>query len=197
MARQLRMVRPNLDGLPQLEIPEGYEIRTYQEGDDVHWANVISDSFGGERTPEDARRDIMDQAVFDPEGLYFATYRGTPVGTTCGWKDTPDETDVGIVHMVGVHSAHTGHKLGRCVTLSVLLYLRDHSFKCAKLGTDDFRLPAIKTYLNLGFLPVYVDVTQPERWREIFRKLDLPVMSNQAEKIKAEISDEMWAKVTQ
>ena len=32
MARQLRMVRPNLDGLPQLEIPEGYEIRTYQEG---------------------------------------------------------------------------------------------------------------------------------------------------------------------
>ena len=197
MARQLRMVRPNLDGLPQVEIPAGYEIRTYQEGDDVHWANVISDSFGGERTPEDARRDIMDRDVFDPEGLYFATYRGTPVGTTCAWKDTPDETDVGIVHMVGVHSAHTGHKLGRCVTLSVLLYLREHRFKCAKLGTDDFRLPAIKTYLNLGFLPVYVDVTQPERWREIFRKLDLPAMSDQSEKIKAEISDEMWAKVTQ
>lgn len=197
MARQLRMVRPNLAGLPQVEIPEGYEIRTYQEGDDVHWANVISDSFGGERTPEDARRDIMDRDVFDPEGLYFATYRGTPVGTTCAWKDTPDEIDVGIVHMVGVHSAHTGHKLGKCVTLSVLLYLRDHGFKCAKLGTDDFRLPAIKTYLNLGFLPVYVDVTQPGRWREIFRKLDLPAMSDQAEKIKAEISDEMWTKVVQ
>ena len=197
MARQLRMVRPNLAGLPQVEIPEGYEIRTYQEGDDVHWANVISDSFGGERTAEDARRDIMDRDVFDPEGLYFATYRGTPVGTTCAWKDTPDEIDVGIVHMVGVHSDHTGHKLGRCVTLSVLLYLRDHNFKCAKLGTDDFRLPAIKTYLNLGFLPVYVDVTQPDRWREIFRKLDLPVMSDQSEKIKAKISDEMWAKVTQ
>ena len=197
MARQLRMVRPNLEGLPQLEIPEGYEIRTYQEGDDVHWANVISDSFGGERTAEDARRDIMDRDVFDPEGLYFATYQGTPVGTTCAWKDTLDEIDVGIVHMVGVHSAHTGHKLGRCVTLNVLLYLREHRFKCAKLGTDDFRLPAIKTYLNLGFLPVYVDVTQPERWREIFRKLNLPAMPDQSEKIKAEISDEMWAKVTQ
>ena len=197
MARQLRMVRPNLAGLPQLEIPAGYEIRTYQEGDDVHWANVISDSFGGERTAEDARRDIMDRDVFDPAGLYFATYRGTPVGTTCAWKDTTDEIDVGIVHMVGVHSAHTGHKLGRCVTLNVLLYLRDHGFKCAKLGTDDFRLPAIKTYLNLGFLPVYVDVTQPGRWREIFKKLGLPAMSDQSEKIKAEISDEMWAKVRQ
>ena len=147
---------------------------------------MISDSFGGERTAEDARRDIMDRDVFDPTGLYFATYQGTPVGTTCAWKDTTDETDVGIVHMVGVHSNHTGHKLGRCVTLSVLLYLREHSFKCAKLGTDDFRLPAIKTYLNLGFLPVYVDVTQPERWREIFKKLNLPAMSDQSEKIKAE-----------
>lgn len=197
MARQLRMVRPNLDGLPELDIPKGYEIRTYQEGDDVHWANVISDSFGGERTAEDARRDIMDRDVFDPEGLYFATHQGTPVGTTCAWKDTPDETEVGIVHMVGVHSDHTGHRLGKCVTLSVLLYLREHRFKCVKLGTDDFRLPAIKTYLNLGFLPVYVDVTQPERWCQIFKKLGLPVMSDQAEKIRAEISDEMWAKVRQ
>ena len=170
MARQLRMVRPNLDGLPQVEIPEGYELRTYQEGDDVHWANVITDSFGGERTAEDARRDIMDRDVFEPKGLYFATYQGTPVGTTCAWRDTLDETEVGIVHMVGVHSDHTGHRLGKCVTLSVLLYLRERGFKCAKLGTDDFRLPAIKTYLNLGFLPVYVDVTQPERWRTIFEK---------------------------
>ena len=195
MARQLRMVRPNLDGLPQLEIPEGYEIRTYQEGDDVHWANVISDSFGGERTAEDARRDIMDRDVFDPQGLYFATYQGTPVGTTCAWKDTLDEKEVGIVHMVGVHSAHTGHRLGKCVTLCVLLYLRERGFKCAQLGTDDFRLPAIKTYLNLGFLPVYVDVTQPERWRQIFKKLGLPAMSDQSEKIRAAISNEMWAKV--
>ena len=195
MARQLRMVRLDLARLPQLEIPEGYEIRTYQEGDDVHWADVISDSFGGERTPEDARRDIMDRDVFDPEGLYFATYQGTPVGTTCAWKDTPDETEVGIVHMVGVHSAHTGHRVGKCVTLCVLLYLREQGFKCAKLGTDDFRLPAIKTYLNLGFLPVYVDVTQPERWRQIFKKLGLPSMPDQSEKIKAVISDEMWANV--
>ncbi len=195
MARQLRMVRPNLDGLSQLEIPEGYEIRTYQEGDDVHWANVISDSFGGERTPEDARRDIMDRDVFDPKGLYFATYQSTPVGTTCAWKDTPDEKEVGIVHMVGVHSAHTGHRLGKCVVLCVLLYLREHGFKCAQLGTDDLRLPAIKTYLNLGFLPVYVDVDQPERWQQIFKKLGLPAVSDQSEKIRAAISDEMWAKV--
>lgn len=191
MARQLRMVRPDLNGLPQLEIPEGYEIRTYQEGDDVHWADIIGDSFGGQRTAENTRSEIIDRDVFDPKGLYFATYQGTPVGTTCAWKDTPDEKEVGIVHMVGVHSAHTGHRLGKCVTLCVLLYLRAQGFKCAKLSTDDFRLPAIKTYLNLGFLPVYVDVDQPERWRQIFQKLDVPAMPDQSEKIRGVISAEM------
>ena len=86
MARQLRMIRPNLNDLPELQLPEGYEMRTYQEGDDVHWANVINNSFGGKRTAEDARKAIMEQDVFDPDGLYFATYQGTPVGTACAWK---------------------------------------------------------------------------------------------------------------
>ena len=195
MARQLRMVRLHLDRLPELEIPEGYELRTYQEGDDVHWANVINASFGGERGAEDAHRDIMDCDVFDPKGLYFATCQGTPVGTTCAWKNTPNETEVGIVHMVGVDSEHTGRGLGKCVTLCVLLYFQKHGFKCAKLNTDDFRLPAVKTYLNLGFLPVYVDADQPERWRQIFEKLGLPIMPDQSEKIRAAVSDEIWAKV--
>ena len=189
------MVRPNLNGLPELEIPEGYEIRTYLEGDDVHWANVISASFGGKRTAEDTHRDIIDRDVFDPEGLYFAIYQGTPVGTTCAWKNTLDETEVGVVHMVGVDSAHAGHRLGQCVTLCVLLYFQEHGFKCAILNTDDFRLPALKTYLNLSFLPLYVDPDHPGRWRQIFEKLGLPAMPDQSEKIRAAFSDEMWAKV--
>ena len=39
------------------------------------------------------------------------------------------------------------------------------------LDTDDFRLPAIKNYLNLGFVPVYVGENHGERWRIIFKKL--------------------------
>ena len=55
MAKQLRMVRPYLEGLSELEISEGYEIRTYQDDDDVYvyWANIISAAFGRTRTAED------------------------------------------------------------------------------------------------------------------------------------------------
>ena len=195
MARQLRMVRPDLNDLPELQLPEGYELRTYQEGDDVHWANVINNSFGGKRTAEDARKAIMGQDVFDPDGLYFATYQGTPVGTACAWKGSPDETEVGYVHMVGVDSKHEGHKLGKWVSLCVLLYFRERGFKCAKLDTDDFRLPAVKTYINLGFLPIYVDTDQPERWRQVFKNLGVPSIPDPSGIVRAALSDTMWAKV--
>lgn len=196
MKRQLRMVRPNLENLPPLQLSPGYEIRTYQEGDDAHWAAIITASFGGRNlTAADARRAIMDQGVFDPEGLFFATCEGTPVGTASAWRPTIDEGEFGKVHMVGVDSAHAGKKLGKWVSLAVLRYFREHKFKCVKLDTDDFRIPAVKTYLNLGFLPVHVDTDQEKRWRRVFSILGLEPISDQAAAVRAQLTDRQWAYV--
>lgn len=197
MPRQLRMVRPDLDNLPKLELPLGYGMRTYREGDEVHWANIISDSFGGkQRTAEDTRNEITGQERFVPDGFYFATHDGTPVGTACAWRQTVDETEVGYVHMVGVASAHTGHKLGKWVSLAVLIYFREHGFRCAMLDTDDFRIPAIKTYLNLGFVPVYIEDGQPKRWQVIFEKLKLSFMEDRIASMPEILPAELWAKVS-
>ena len=197
MPRQLRMVRPNLNNLPQLELPTGYGMRTYLEGDEVHWARIISDSFGGrERTAQDTEDQITGREVFLPDGLYFATHRGIPVGTACAWRESVDEKEVGYVHMVGVVAEHTGHKLGKWVSLAVLHYFRDRGFISAMLDTDDFRIPAVKTYLNLGFIPVYVEDGQPERWHAIFEKLKLSPMSAEIENVRSVLSDELWAKVS-
>ena len=197
MARQLRMVRPNLEDLPKLELPTSYGMRTYLEGDEVHWARIISDSFGGrERTAQDTENEITSRDIFLPDGFYFATHDGTPVGTACAWRQSVDEKDVGYVHMVGVIAAHTGHKLGKWVSLAVLYYFRDNGFKCAMLDTDDFRIPAVKTYLNLGFIPVYVEEGQPERWRDIFEKLKLPPMASQIQNVRSTLPDELWTKVS-
>ena len=197
MPRQLRMVRPDLDNLPKLELPPGYDMRTYREGDEMHWANIISDSFGGkQRTAEDTRNEITGQERFVPDGFYFATHDGTPVGTACAWRQTVDETEVGYVHMVGVASAHTGHKLGKWVSLAVLIYFRDYGFRCAMLDTDDFRIPAIKTYLNLGFVPVYIEDEQPKRWRAIFEKLKLSFMEDRIASMPEILPAELWAKVS-
>ncbi|MDE0425344.1 MAG: GNAT family N-acetyltransferase [Candidatus Poribacteria bacterium] len=197
MPRQLRMVRPNLKNLPKLELPTGYGMRTYIEGDETHWARIISDSFGGrERTERDTRDQITDRDVFLPDGFYFATYWGLPVGTACAWRQSVDEKEVGYVHMVGVVAEHTGHKLGKWVSLAVLHYFRDNGFISAMLDTDDFRIPAVKTYLNLGFIPVYVEEGQSRRWQDIFEKLELPPMSAQIENVRKMLPDELWTKVS-
>ena len=197
MARQLRMVRPNLEDLPELILPAGYGMRTYRKGDEEHWARIISDSFGGrERTAQDTENEITGRDVFVPDGLYFATHRDVPVGTACAWSQSVDEKDAGYVHMVGVVAEHTGHKLGKWVSLAVLFYFRDNGFKCSMLDTDDFRIPAVKTYLNLGFIPVYVEEGQPERWRDIFEKLKLPHPSGQIANVKETLPTELWAKVS-
>lgn len=197
MARQLRMVRPNLENLPELELPVGYEMRTYRKGDEGHWARIISDSFGGrERTAQDTENEITNRDVFVPDGFYFATHRDVPVGTACAWRQSVDEKDVGYVHMVGVVAEHTGHKLGKWVSLAVLCYFRDNNFKCSMLDTDDFRIPAVKTYLNLGFIPVYVEEGQPERWRKIFKELELAHPSAQIANVREMLSEELWAKVS-
>ncbi len=197
MARQLRMVRPNLEDLPELELPVGYGMRTYRTGDEEHWARIISDSFGGrERTAQDTENEITGRDVFLPDGLYFATHHGVPVGTACAWRQSVDEKEVGYVHMVGVVAEHTGHKLGKWVSLAVLCYFRDNNFKCSMLDTDDFRIPAIKTYLNLGFIPVYVEEGQPERWRNIFKKLELAQPSTQIANVREILSEELWTKVS-
>ena len=142
MAKQLRMVQLNLQGLPKLEIPHGYEIRTYQQGDDVHWANIINAGFGGPRTAEHLHQDIIRRKVFDWMGLYFATHQGTPVGTACARILVPGETEMGSVHMVAVAPKHTVHKLGKRMSLCALHYFQQRDFKCVILGTNDFRLAA-------------------------------------------------------
>ena len=163
----------------------------------VHWARIISDSFGGrERTAQDTENEITGRDVFAPDGFYFATHQGVPVGTACAWRQSVDEKDVGYVHMVGVVAEHTGHKLGKWVSLAVLCYFRDNNFKCSILDTDDFRIPAIKTYLNLGFIPVYVEEGQPERWRNIFEKLGLVHPAAQIANVKEILSEALWTKVS-
>lgn len=197
MSRQLRMVRPNLEDLPKLIIPEEYGIRSYIKGDEIHWANIITDSFGGsKRTAEDTRKEIIERDVFEPDGLFFTTYEDIPVGTACAWRQSVDETEVGYVHMVGVDSKHTGQKLGKWVSLAVLYYFRDNGFICSMLDTDDFRIPAIKTYLNLGFIPVYVEDTQHSRWKQIFETLDLPFIDHEIQQLRNLLTPELWEKTS-
>ncbi|MCJ7822097.1 MAG: GNAT family N-acetyltransferase, partial [Armatimonadetes bacterium] len=66
---------------------------------------------------------------------------------------------------------HRGRGLGRALVLSVLRRLREVGVASATLDTDDFRLPAIRLYLALGFRPELTHESHAERWRDVRREL--------------------------
>lgn len=171
---QLRMFRKLDDDLAPLDIPEGVRIRTYEPGDESHWADIMNRGLSENMTPEQARRDIMDQPQFDPEGLFFAELdSGETVGSACAWLDKPDETRYGLVHMVCVKPEARGKNVGYLLTLAVLHYFQAKTeIRDIYLLTDDFRLPAIKSYLRLGFTPVMDHPSFEQRWADIMQKIE-------------------------
>ena len=171
---QLRMARYDLENLPRFRCPDGYHIRTYQSGDEVYWARIMDRAFVDQgRTSEDTYADVINQPNFDPDGFCFVVHRDVPIGTACAWNRCHRGKPIGYIDMLAVLPEHTGHKLGKWLTVFLLHYFKTRHVGYVMLDTDDFRLPAIKNYLNLGFVPVYVGENHGERWRTIFKKLDI------------------------
>jgi tRNA-Thr(GGU) m(6)t(6)A37 methyltransferase TsaA len=161
---QLRMRRPDLAGLPPVEMPEGYALRTYRPGDEAAWAAIMNTGIGSGQTAELCRQKLTGLPQFDPEGLFFATHDGTPIGSACAWVLRPGEREAGELHMVCVLPEHRGHGLGYWLSLAVLHRFAERGFQHAGLNTDDFRLAAVKTYLELGFQPEHTHPGDAERW---------------------------------
>jgi mycothiol synthase len=69
---------------------------------------------------------------------------------------------------------HQGFGLGRQLSVAVLRRFATEGLRSAVLETQDFRLAAIATYLDLGFEPVPRDGAQERRWRTVFDALRTP-----------------------
>jgi mycothiol synthase len=168
---QLEMELDCLDSLPEVALPPGYRLRTYQEGDAAAWCQLMAAGIGGEHREEAFLGSVSGPRGFDPEGLFFLEKDGQTVGSACAvWREGYAE-DTGYVHMVAVDPRHQGRGLGRALTVAVLYRFRELGMRRAVLQTDDFRLPAIRLYLGLGFRPRLTHEGHQVRWREVYHKL--------------------------
>lgn len=168
---QLVMRRHSLAGLPALELPAGVTIRHYGTGDDETWLGIIAESFGWRWTPDEFVRRMSGAEPWRDERCKFVCLDGEAVGTATIWQVPRWGDEVGYLHMVGVLPRATGRRLGGLVSLACLQGMCDEGFGAAMLQTDDHRLPAVRTYLRLGFEPLLVHENQRERWRRVLREV--------------------------
>jgi ribosomal protein S18 acetylase RimI-like enzyme len=89
----------------------------------------------------------------------------------------------GFINWIAVHPDHQGQGLASIIVFTILKeFFQDYKFKEVALETQDTSLPAIVTYLKLGFLPTITDETHEERWKKIFPLIgmssDTPLVIN-------------------
>jgi mycothiol synthase len=166
------MVRVHLDDLPEIRIPEGYELRTYGQGDDQAWCEIMEGNVGQNWTKEKFVEKMSSDPRFAADSLFFATFDEKPVASACAWVSTLEEKIIGEIHMVAALEDHRGRKLGHLVNVAVLHRLKELGYRTAHLKTDDWRIPAINSYVKIGFEPLNAHIGHAERWDLILEKIN-------------------------
>jgi mycothiol synthase len=121
-----------------------------------------------EWTPDRVVRDLLDEPSV-AEVLVIDGEHGLLATASARYVD--QFPTAGYVHWVGTDPAFRGRSLGRSVCLAVLERFRRDGRMAAVLETDDPRLPAIASYLGLGFVPSYAAPDHETRWSAVFAQL--------------------------
>jgi len=165
--RQLLMHCRCLDTLPGLPVlPDGLHLRVAAHSDSETLACLLAAAFDDDTwTTERVGTSLLD--AHDVPTTYAIFDGRVAVATASVLLRDDSHPNSGYLHWVAVDPSWQGRRLGHVVCLAVL-----HEFARLKrrdifLKTDDQRLPAIKTYVNLGFAGVVREEEERERWLKI------------------------------
>ncbi len=167
----VRMVRENLEDLPEHALPGGYELRMFGPGSVADWEAIHrqADRYT-QITPELFRREFGDDdEVPAQRQFYLFDPEGQAIGTATAWfDDEPPGPAWGRVHWVAIIPQYQGRGLAKPLLSAVCGRLRELGHTRTYLVTSTARVPAIRLYTRFGFRP---DIQSPED-AEIWRKME-------------------------
>jgi len=116
-------------------------------------------------------QQFMDyQKKILPDGLFVMVDDATGKFVASAGAETtdlPDRPEIGVLGWVLTDPAYTGKHLGNTVSVAAMHKCLEKGYRRISLLTDDFRIPALKTYLRLGWQPWLYDSDMQERWTKI------------------------------
>ncbi len=176
---QLHMVWPASERpqCPAVAPAPGYTIRTYQDNDEQAFLHLMSQS---DFDPWDDEKLSDNMNLVIPAGWFFAVdSEGRIVATAMGLHNysglSPFTGDVGWVFC---HPDHRGHALGLALCARVTQRFLEAGYTKIQLHTEYYRLPAIKTYLKLGFVPAVASSEDASIWADVCKQLNWPYELN-------------------
>ena len=158
-----QMYRPAECGIPEAKIAEGFTVREMRPGEEADWSYCCLNSFDIESvSPEHYEKMMAHDEGVRMCDVFFACKDDKPVGTAAART----ENGKPFLHFVAVNPDYRGHKLALPVICAVISRHIELGGEGCYLWTDDWRVPAVKSYLNLGFRPVLFNEGAREAWEK-------------------------------
>jgi len=179
----LYMVWPRhlLAAPPPVNLPPGYTLRPYQDADAKTYCDLVNiDGWAdaGWRCNEKTLRHLLVRAL--PAGFFLVEHSesgalaATAIARHRPDADTYDFPYGGELSLVFVHPDHRRQGLGRAVTAAVTNRLLAMVYQTIYLNVMDERLPAIRLYLTMGFVPLLYEAGMAENWQELCTEMNWP-----------------------
>lgn len=168
------IMRWNNDGngvnLPK--VPENCRIVSFCELDNAmdKWLDIVQYGLSKGRMGEKYYHDTMTSLqLYRDDKCFFILEGERAVATLTVVCDY--ETKEGYIHMVACHENFRGKGYGTLLNRVAEYTLKKEGMQTAYLTTDDWRIPAIKSYLRIGFYPDLSTEDFCDRWKKIYAEI--------------------------
>jgi len=175
----IRMIRPDMRNLPDYPLPEGFSMRTLRREDAGLWVDVVRDAEPFLTIGDDlfARAFANDLPATEERCFFLVSPKGVAIGTISAWHNRDAAgRNVGQIHWFAIRPAWQHRGLARPMLAYALKQLALWHDQCF-LDTQTRRIPAIKLYLDFGFVPDPDFPRAREAWREVSAALPHPVLT--------------------
>ncbi|MCQ2433110.1 MAG: GNAT family N-acetyltransferase [Clostridia bacterium] len=158
------------DGTPACfpSVPEGLELRTLPEVENgiEEWLDIVHYGLSGKREDKAFYESCMcGTKYYDPALNFMILCDGHCAGTLTVVCD-PEKKE-GLIHMVACKEEFRGRGIGTFMITHAVAVLKACGMVHAHLTTDDWRVPAIRSYLRAGFVPDESTEDFITRWKAI------------------------------
>ena len=162
--------------LAQPVLPAGYALRVYRHTDDQQIIDLLESD--DEPMSEKAWHAYLNMLL--PNGLFLIedVENAAIVATACAVHNPnpgryyfPSGGELGYLI---VAPKHRRQGLGTAVCAAVVSRLISAGYESIRVCVQEHRLPAIGTYLRLGFEPFLHSREVEQRWRQVYSALNRP-----------------------
>lgn len=170
----ITMIREDLEGLPQYELPAGYSLRRWRSGDNQTWTDIESAADKHHQISLEmyATEFGPDEAALKLRQYFLCDAAENAIGTASAWYDEDYYgKPYGRVHWVAIAPHMQGKGLAKPLLSAVCNRLIELGHERAVLGTQTYRIPAICLYMKFGFGPDVRNESDLRAWQGVRENL--------------------------